>query len=93
MRIQQEIMLGIGGIRALEALGIRPTICHLNEGHSAFLALERIRILMEEQGLSFAEAQEAASAIRVSLGWNSSAEDVDRLLAAWGDLYRRSQAA
>jgi len=40
-----------------------------------------------------ASAQEAASAIRVSLGWNSSAEDVDRLLAAWGDLYRRSQAA
>lgn len=62
MRIQQEIMLGIGGIRALESLGIRPTICHLNEGHSAFLALERIRILMEEQGLSFVEAREAASA-------------------------------
>ncbi len=62
MRIQQEIMLGIGGIRALEALGIHPTLCHMNEGHSAFLALERIRILMEEQGLSFAEAREAASA-------------------------------
>ncbi len=62
MRIQQEIMLGIGGIRALETLGMRPTICHMNEGHSAFLALERIRILMEEQGLSFAEAREAASA-------------------------------
>jgi starch phosphorylase len=66
MRIQQEIMLGIGGIRALEAVGIRPTVCHLNEGHSAFLALERIRILMGEQGrqgtLSFAEAREAASA-------------------------------
>jgi starch phosphorylase len=62
MRIQQEIMLGIGGIRVLEALGIHPTICHMNEGHSAFLALERIRILMKEQSLSFAEAQEAASA-------------------------------
>jgi starch phosphorylase len=62
MRIKQEIMLGIGGIRALEALGIRPTVCHMNEGHSAFLALERIRILMEEQGLSFAEAREATSA-------------------------------
>ena len=62
MRIQQEIMLGIGGIRALEALGIRPTVCHMNEGHSAFLALERIRIVMEEQALSFAEAREVASA-------------------------------
>jgi len=62
MRIQQEIMLGIGGLRALEAMGIRPTVCHMNEGHSAFLALERIRILMEKQGLSFAEAREAVSA-------------------------------
>lgn len=62
MRIQQEIMLGIGGLRALEALGIRPTVCHMNDGHSAFLALERIRILMEEHGLSFAEAKEVASA-------------------------------
>ncbi|MFB0546068.1 MAG: glycosyltransferase family 1 protein [Anaerolineae bacterium] len=62
MRIRQEIMLGIGGIQALHALGIRPTVCHMNEGHSAFLALERIRTLMQEQGLSFAEAREVASA-------------------------------
>jgi len=48
MRIRQEIVLGIGGVRALDALGMRPTVCHMNEGHSAFLALERIRILMEE---------------------------------------------
>jgi len=62
MRIQQEIMLGIGGIRALKALGIHPAVCHMNEGHSAFLALERIRLLMEEHNLSFAEAREAATA-------------------------------
>ncbi len=62
MRIRQEILLGIGGIRALEALGLRPSVCHMNEGHSAFLALERIRRLMDEHGLSFAEAREAASA-------------------------------
>ena len=37
LRIQQEIILGIGGMRALHALGIRPTVCHMNEGHSAFL--------------------------------------------------------
>jgi starch phosphorylase len=61
LRIRQEILLGIGGIRALEALGLRPTVYHMNEGHSAFLALERIRLLMEEDGLSFAEAREAAT--------------------------------
>jgi starch phosphorylase len=62
MRIRQEIMLGIGGIQALEALDLRPTVCHMNEGHSAFLALERIRLLMEAHQLSFAEAREAAAA-------------------------------
>jgi len=62
MRIRQEIMLGIGGLRALDALGKRPTVCHINEGHAAFLALERIRILMQEQRLSFAEAREVAKA-------------------------------
>ncbi len=62
LRIRQEIMLGIGGIRALEALGLRPTLCHMNEGHSAFLALERIRLLMEEHKVSFDVAREAATA-------------------------------
>ncbi|MCW5852843.1 MAG: alpha-glucan family phosphorylase [Anaerolineae bacterium] len=61
-RIQQEILLGIGGYRALEALGLDPTVYHMNEGHAAFLALERVRRLMEHYGLSFAEAREAASA-------------------------------
>ena len=55
-------MLGIGGYRALEALGLAPTVCHMNEGHSAFLALERARRLMEQHGMSFSEAREAASA-------------------------------
>jgi starch phosphorylase len=49
MRIRQEILLGVGGVRALTAMGIRPDVFHLNEGHSAFLALERIRMLMAEQ--------------------------------------------
>lgn len=62
MRLKQEILLGIGGFRALEAAGLKPTICHMNEGHSAFLAVERVRRLMEECGLSFWEAREAASA-------------------------------
>ena len=60
MRIRQEILLGIGGLRALQAAGVEPTICHMNEGHSAFLALERIRRLMAEQGYSFATAREAS---------------------------------
>jgi len=60
MRIRQEILLGIGGLRALHALGIRPTVCHMNEGHAAFLALERVRMAMREHGLSYREAREAA---------------------------------
>ena len=60
MRIQQEIMLGIGGYRALDALGLEPSAYHMNEGHSAFLALERTRHLMETHDLSFSEAREAA---------------------------------
>lgn len=61
-RMQQELVLGIGGMRALTALGIRPTICHMNEGHSAFMALERARQLMEEMGLTYAEARQATAA-------------------------------
>ncbi|MBK8915176.1 MAG: alpha-glucan family phosphorylase [Phycisphaerales bacterium] len=61
MRIRQEVLLGVGGMRALKALGIRPVVCHMNEGHAAFLALERIREAMADL-LSFHEAIEATSA-------------------------------
>jgi glycogen phosphorylase len=60
VRIRQEIVLGIGGLRALKALGLEPTVFHMNEGHSAFLALERIRLLIAECGVSFDEALEAS---------------------------------
>ncbi|HEX8985949.1 MAG TPA: alpha-glucan family phosphorylase [Bryobacteraceae bacterium] len=60
VRIRQEIVLGIGGLRALKALGYEPTVYHMNEGHSAFLALERIRVLKAEHGLTFEEALEAS---------------------------------
>jgi starch phosphorylase len=50
-RLRQELVLGLGGVRALRALGHEPTVFHLNEGHSAFLQLERLRELVEEQGL------------------------------------------
>ena len=59
-RIRQEIVLGIGGLRALKVMGIDPTVFHMNEGHSAFLAVERIRILMQEQHLTFDEALDAS---------------------------------
>ena len=62
VRLQQEILLGIGGMRALAALGIQPTVCHMNEGHSAFLGLERTRALMQELGVSFYEARQLAAA-------------------------------
>jgi starch phosphorylase len=62
MRIKQEILLGIGGYKALGVVGLDPCVCHMNEGHSAFMALERCRRLMTERGLSFAEAREATRA-------------------------------
>ena len=58
MRVRQELLLGIGGYRALKALGLHPTVYHVNEGHSAFLLLERIRHWMQKENLSFKEAQE-----------------------------------
>jgi starch phosphorylase len=59
-RMRQEIALGIGGLRALEELGIQPTVYHMNEGHSAFLAIERIRRLMVDQQMTFEEAWDAS---------------------------------
>ncbi len=64
-RIQQEVLLGIGGIRALRALGINASCMHMNEGHSAFLGLERIRLLMSEKKLTFHQAWEAVWATNV----------------------------
>ncbi len=55
-RIKQEIILGIGGLKLLQALNIKPQVCHMNEGHAAFLVLERASQFMHESGLSFQEA-------------------------------------
>jgi glycogen phosphorylase len=65
MRIRQEIVLGVGGMRALRAMGLSPTVFHMNEGHSAFLALEQIRLYMRERKLTFEEALEAARSSNV----------------------------
>jgi glycogen phosphorylase len=62
LRIQQEIILGVGGVRALQALGYDPNVFHMNEGHSAFLAVERIRDLMAREGIDFDTAREVVSA-------------------------------
>src|SRR5262249_54440735 len=59
-RIRQEIVLGIGGMRALKAMGLKPTVFHMNEGHSAFLSLEQIRVAMRDEHLKFDEALESA---------------------------------
>ena len=65
LRIKQEILLGIGGYRALKAIGLEPDVFHLNEGHSSFLTLEHCRDLMRQHHISFAEAREATIACTV----------------------------
>ncbi len=65
MRMRQEIMLGIGGVKALSALGIEAEVFHMNEGHSAFLALERIRLNVVEKELDFYSALQVAAAANV----------------------------
>ncbi|MGE3107539.1 MAG: alpha-glucan family phosphorylase [Phycisphaerales bacterium] len=62
MRIRQEIVLGIGGVRALAALGLEPTVCHMNEGHAGFMSLERTRMARERSGGTFDQVREATAA-------------------------------
>jgi glycogen phosphorylase len=64
-RLRQEVVLGVGGVRVLRRLGLEPTVFHLNEGHSAFLQLERMRELVEEQGVRPDEAIERLRASTV----------------------------
>ena len=61
-RLKQELLLGVGGIRALTIMGITPQIYHCNEGHAAFIGLERLRRLIEKENLEFAEALEVVRA-------------------------------
>jgi starch phosphorylase len=56
VRIRQELLLGVGGLRALKEMGIAPGVLHLNEGHSGFAVLEAIRMRMEDEGLTFERA-------------------------------------
>jgi starch phosphorylase len=87
MRIRQEILLGIGGFRALMALDIEPTVCHMNEGHAAFLCLERIRIFMERFDLKFSEAAELARAGNVFTTHTSVPAGIDMFAPELMDRY------
>ncbi len=65
VRIRQELLLGVGGVRALHALGYHPSVLHLNEGHSAFATLEMIRWKMETESVPFGEAAQDVAAMTV----------------------------
>lgn len=65
VRIRQELLLGVGGLRALKALNIHPGVLHLNEGHRAFAGLEMIRIRMVTEGIGFEEAMRRVSTMTV----------------------------
>ena len=93
IRIQQEIILGIGGLRALKTLGISPTVCHMNEGHSAFLGLERTRVLMEEQSLPYFEARQIAAAGNVFTTHTPVAAGFDRFDTWLMEKYFRDYSA
>jgi starch phosphorylase len=93
LRMKQEMILGIGGMKALERLGISPSVCHMNEGHSAFLGLERIRMIMKSRGLGFAEAKEVAAAGQVFTTHTAVPAGIDKFTPDlidryWTEYYR-----
>lgn len=92
LRIKQEIILGVGGMKALTALGINPTICHMNEGHSAFLGLERIRMLMKTHNIPFVEAKEVAASGQIFTTHTAVPAGIDKfnpdlMDRYWGNYY------
>jgi starch phosphorylase len=76
-RIQQELLLGIGGVRMLHALDLHAAVCHMNEGHSALLGVERVRMMMEETGASFAECRLPVTAATVFTTHTAVAAGID----------------
>ena len=86
-RIRQEILLGVGGVRLLEALGLRPQVFHMNEGHAAFLALERIRRAISDDGLRFEEAVEATRPAQVFTTHTPVPAGIDRFPRALIERY------
>jgi len=87
LRLKQELLLGIGGWRLLAALGIRPEVCHLNEGHAAFAVLERARSFMEETGQLFETALAATRAGNLFTTHTAVAAGFDRFPPALIEQY------
>jgi starch phosphorylase len=92
-RIRQEIILGVGGMRALDHLGLEASVFHMNEGHAAFLALERIRQLVTTTDMTFDEAVEATRPAQLFTTHTPVAAGIDRFghdliekyFASWAD--------
>lgn len=93
MRLKQELLLGIGGWRLLAALGLRPEVCHLNEGHAAFAVLERARSFMEESGQSFETALAVTRAGNLFTTHTAVAAGFDRFEPALIEQYLGQYAA
>jgi starch phosphorylase len=87
LRLKQELLLGLGGWRMLRALGIRPEVCHLNEGHAAFAVLERARDFMEETGQPFEAALAATRAGNLFTTHTAVAAGFDRFAPALIEQY------
>ncbi len=92
LRLKQELLLGIGGWRLLGALGIQPTVCHLNEGHAAFAVLERARSFMQETGQPFDEALVVTRAGNLFTTHTAVSVGFDRFAPALIEQYLRGYA-
>ncbi|TML41085.1 MAG: glycosyltransferase family 1 protein [Actinobacteria bacterium] len=92
-RLRQEILLGMGGVRALEALGLPTQVFHTNEGHAGFLGLERIRRLVTQEGLSFPEAVEAVRAATIFTTHTPVSAGIDRFPRELMERYFKGWAA
>lgn len=87
LRLKQEVVLGIGGWRLLDALGIAPEVCHLNEGHAALAVLERARSFMEKTGLGFEAALAVTRAGNLFTTHTAVAAGFDRFAPALIEQY------
>lgn len=87
LRLEQELLLGIGGWRLLDALGLQPEVCHLNEGHAAFAVLERARRFMQESAQPFKEALAATRAGNLFTTHTAVAAGFDRFAPALIEQY------
>jgi glycogen phosphorylase len=91
-RLRQEILLGIGGVRALDAMGVAPQVFHTNEGHAGFLGLERIRRHVRDDGMTFDEAVEAVRSGTVFTTHTPVPAGIDRFSRPLMERYFRSWA-